>query len=133
MNDKKAIAWLWIIIFYTILTFALSGVANPPAFLVRKYRLDWWLHGIEYGILAALMMKYFSYKYFINKEFHAGITTILFTGVVGGLNEALQAYVPHRYPSISDEIANLVGAVIFIGLYLVIRPVKTINNTINNL
>ncbi len=99
---------------------------------MRKYHLDWWLHGIEYGILAALMMKYFSYRHFILKETQAIIATMLFCGVVGGLNEALQAFIPRRIPSISDEAANLVGAAAFIGLYLAFRPVTAVKNTISN-
>jgi len=133
LNELRAKYWLWIILFYTILTFILSSIATPPAFLVRKYHLDWWMHGIEYGILAALLMKYFSYRHFIRKETYATVTTMLFCGVVGGLNEALQAFVPFRYPSVADEIANLVGAAVFICLYFAFRPVRAVKNSVENL
>lgn len=110
----------------------LSGVTNPPAILVRKYRLDWWLHGIEYGILAVLMMKYFSYRHFIGRPLVAATTTILFCGVVGGLNEGFQSFIPRRFPSFGDEIANIVGATVFIAVYLSIRSLTTVKNQSNN-
>jgi len=95
-------------------------------------RLDWWLHGVEYGILAYLTMKYFSYRHFIDRKVNASITTLLLTGIVGGLNEAFQAYVPHRTPSISDEIANLIGATIFIALYFLLNTSKSMRDRVPN-
>jgi VanZ family protein len=47
----------------------------------------------------------------------AYLWTLLFTGIIGALNELLQAHIPHRCPSWSDVVANLLGAALFIWLF----------------
>jgi len=124
LNLNRKQTWLWITVIYTITTFIGSSVSKPPAFLVQKYRLDLWLHGIQYGLLALFVINYLSVGKPRNKIAGPATTTLLFCGIVGGLNEIFQVYVPNRFPSFSDEAANLIGAAIFIGLYFLFRPGK---------
>lgn len=121
MSIIRPATWLWITVIYTATTFALSGMANTPRFLVTKYHLDWVLHAVEYGVLAVLLLSYLSASGRLTARFPAFLSTFLFCGVVGGLNEVLQKFVPHRVPSVADQIANMVGAGLFIALFYAFR------------
>ena len=110
-NSKPAI-WLWISVVYVILTFVLSSLSYSTKLLYqyRAIRPDLILHFIEYAILAVLLMKYLAVAGWLKRSRLSWWFPIIIGGVVGGANELLQFYIPYRFPSISDALANLVGA-----------------------
>jgi VanZ family protein len=117
LRTSGAKLWFWITLFYTIATFGLSSIANPPRFLVTKYHLDWWLHGVEYGLLAVCLMKYQAAGGVTIPRIPFTVQTMFFIALVGGMNELLQVFIPKRAPSWADEIANIAGAAVFISIY----------------
>ncbi|MDP8239764.1 MAG: VanZ family protein [Candidatus Hatepunaea meridiana] len=84
--------------------------------------MDWVLHALEYGALALCMLMYFHETRFTARQtLTAYLYTLLFSGTIGLLNEIWQARVPNRSPSWSDEVANLLGAALFIGLFHIFK------------
>ena len=87
------------------------------------------LHAIEYGLLAWCTLMYFHEKRFtVRQTVTAYISSFLFSGIVGGLNELWQIHVPHRGPSGNDVVANLIGAALFIGLFHLVKMRKVKKN-----
>jgi|GEM_PF-5413669 len=112
MRKLKPSFWLWISIAYMVLTFILSSQSYSTRFLsqYRAIRPDLILHFIEYAILAILLMKYLAVAGWLQKSELSWWVPVIIGGVVGGANELLQFYVPYRVSSVSDALANLVGA-----------------------
>lgn len=74
---------------------------------------DKFLHFIVFGILAFLMARSFKkskYKLF-NRYYH--VLAIVFTGFYGIVDEYHQFFVPGRFSSVGDWLADLLGALIF--------------------
>jgi len=91
--------------------------------MVRDYHLDWFLHAIEYGILGVLVMVTFD-ALGMNSRMQSIVITVIFCGVVGGLNEIYQQYVPRRSATLGDEVANLIGVAVFLGGYFLTRRLR---------
>jgi len=107
-----------------VATFYLSSVARVPRYLVNEYHLDWILHGVEYGVLCLLMLKTLDSFGWMQVE-KAAALTIIAVGVIGALNELVQAYTPYRSPSLADGFANVVGAAVFMAGYFLLRRRST--------
>ena len=120
---KRSAIWLIITVILTIGTFGLSSLSSVPGHITKWWRhSDWVWHALEYGVLAWCLLMYFhEKKLIIQQRSVAYLCAILFVGIIGGLNELWQGYVPHRSPSWSDEVANLLGALLFIGLFHLIK------------
>ncbi len=117
--------WLILTVAFIIITFILSGISDF-SFVVKRIQLifiipswiDLIVHAVEYAILAWLYLNYHCSKNCTESWTLTAFKTILLCGTIGGLNEFLQAFIPNRFPSLLDEIANLFGAVIVIGLFI---------------
>ena len=123
MNKPRAIFWICATVIYTIGTFYLSSQSHLPRIMVRDYHLDWFLHAIEYGILGVLVMVTFD-ALGMNSRMQSIVITVIFCGVVGGLNEIYQQYVPRRSATLGDEVANLIGVAVFLGGYFLTRRLR---------
>jgi len=88
--------------------------------MVQVYHVDWVLHAIEYGILGVLVMLTFN-SLGMNSRLQSILITVVFCGIVGGLNEIYQQFVPRRSATIGDEVANLIGVAVFLGGYFLAR------------
>ena len=111
------VVWKLSIVFYTALTFILSSIKEPDLGLIRIEKTDWLLHGIEFGILAYLLLRYFFTSGRDISWFRIIAVTLIYCAIVGALNELLQSQIPGRTPSIVDEVANISGAVLVIAVY----------------
>ena len=129
MTIKRSTVWLTIVIFFTLSTFWLSSLSSVPKSIALIWiPSDGILHAIEYGLLTWCMLMYFHVKRFTAKQtIKAYIGAFLFSGLIGGLNELWQMHVPHRGPSGSDIVANLIGAALFIGLFHLVKMRKVKN------
>ncbi len=111
--------WLILTVIYIVLTFVASGISDF-SFLTKLtgnlLRMpedsDILLHMIEYGVLAWFLLSYRSASGILEPWFRTVAVTILICALVGGLNELLQSKIPGRYPSIVDEIANILGSAV---------------------
>ena len=120
MNKRRAILWICVTVIYTIGTFYLSSQSHLPIIMVQVYHVDWVLHAIEYGILGVLVMLTFN-SLGMNSRLQSILITVVFCGIVGGLNEIYQQFVPRRSATIGDEVANLIGVAVFLGGYFLAR------------
>ncbi|NQU05108.1 MAG: VanZ family protein [Calditrichaeota bacterium] len=75
------------------------------------------LHFIEYGILAYLIMMYFEVSQKRLSIFNRALITVIFCGVIGGLNELWQTRIPGRTFELADEIVNVLGALVVVLTY----------------
>jgi len=78
---------------------------------------DKFLHFLVFGILAFLMARSFkkSKFKFLNKYYH--ILAIVFTGLYGIIDEYHQYFVPGRFSTVGDWLADLLGAIVFITIF----------------
>ncbi|MCK5033693.1 MAG: VanZ family protein [Calditrichia bacterium] len=78
---------------------------------------DKFFHFIVFGILAILMARSFkkSKLNFFNKYYH--VLAILLTGIYGVIDEYHQYFVPGRFSTVGDWLADLLGAIVFIIVF----------------
>ncbi|MDP8229157.1 MAG: VanZ family protein [Candidatus Electryoneaceae bacterium] len=118
---SKSTVWLASVIVYTIFTLIVSSVSeweflpflSAGISLLPTFRYDLILHLIEYAILAWLILRYLHVSDRIGHKL-ALLGTIIFCGIIGGLNELWQMHIPNRTVGIDDAIANIVGAVVIV-------------------
>ena len=107
-----------LIIVYIAATVAVSSVRGgslvPLGWILGK---DLILHAIEFGILAWFLLNYLLSTGKLLPWWRSALLTIIFCAVVGGLNELWQSFIPGRFPSPSDAVANVVGAVLMIAVF----------------
>lgn len=75
------------------------------------------LHFLVFGVLALLMARSFkkSKINFINKYYH--IWAIALTALYGIFDEYHQYFVPGRFSTVGDWLADLLGAIVFITIF----------------
>ncbi|MCF7809353.1 VanZ family protein [bacterium] len=115
VKGRLSIVW-----FYTIMTFMLSSMSKPPEQLPNMFEIpgfDLIMHFIEYGILAYLIMKYYEINEKSITFFVQALRTVLFCGIIGGLNEFWQLRTPGRDFSLMDGIVNILGALVVVFVY----------------
>ena len=114
---KRPVVWLVVIIIYSCLTLLLSSFSVPT--LIKKSLFDisgsdLFLHAIEYGLLAWIVLRYLSVSGRLSRSRLVWWLPVIFSTIIGCVNELYQGSVPGRSPSISDFVANMVGAVIVV-------------------
>ena len=113
------VTWKILIIFYIAATFAVSSVRGnalvPLGWVLKK---DLILHAIEFGILAWFLLNYFLSTERLLPWWRSALLTTIICAVVGVLNEMLQFFIPGRFPSPSDAVANVVGTVLTVAVFL---------------
>ncbi|NQT34462.1 VanZ family protein [bacterium] len=112
------VTWKLLIILYIAATFAVSSFRGnaliPLGWIFGK---DLTLHAIEFGILAWFLLNYLRSTGKLLPWWRSALLTIIFCAVVGGLNELWQYFIPGRFPSPSDAVANVVGAVLIVAVF----------------
>ncbi|MBO8131786.1 MAG: VanZ family protein [Candidatus Marinimicrobia bacterium] len=112
------------IIVYTIIIFVLSSMESGGAFNVLG--VDKILHLIEFGLYAVLMniaIISSSNKYLIMNNCYY---TVLLSMVYAASDEIHQFFVPTRDCSIYDFMADVIGILIFLGIFKIfLRVVKS--------
>ena len=110
--------WRILIIVYIAATFAISSVRGnalvPLGWVLKK---DLILHAIEFGILAWLVLSYLFSTGKLLPWWRSALLTTIVCAVVGGLNELWQSYIPGRFSSPSDAVANVVGTILMIVVF----------------
>jgi VanZ family protein len=92
-----------------------SPVKLPGFFNIPRFDLI--LHFIEYGMLAYLVISYFEVSPKCLSFFNRALITVIFCGVIGGLNELWQIHVPNRTLSLADEVVNILGALVVVLVF----------------
>lgn len=107
------------VIAYALLIFILSSIPTlSPPDLGLDFE-DKLAHAVEFGILGFLLWRSFL------RLFQTTRTVYMMTGlcgvVYGGLDEIHQYFVPGRYCSAWDFLADGVGIILAIGIIIIVR------------
>lgn len=115
--------WTVLSLMYTALTFYLSTLSITIRFLKWRsaqfpwLRGDWVIHILEYAILAILL--YITGRAYLPLKRRMGLYLagiVLLTAGIGALNEFVQSFIPGREVSLGDGFANMVGAMLGVGI-----------------
>jgi VanZ family protein len=109
--------WRYAVAVYILLTFVLSSLPADRLIPPVGFRIDWILHTIEYCILGWILLRWLALDAVEWPGWRRVGLTLLIASAVGGLNELWQTQVPGRFCSLSDEIANILGAAVAILWY----------------
>ncbi len=130
MNKPKT--WLIITILYSLLTFALSLIAGDtklPLMMFKFHRADLVIHAIEYAIFSLCVLKYLQTLGILAKKRWMYFMPILLTAVIGAANEGIQYFVPGRFPTVSDGVANVIGAMVPVLIWISIQSLRKKHKT----
>ena len=103
--------------FVMIAIFTLSGVSNEDLPNLTFHIWDKFLHLIAFGVLGILIYRSFVHANWDLISKNATILSIILSIIYGASDEFHQFYVPGRFASFSDWIADMIGAIFFILLY----------------
>jgi len=100
-----------------IAIFIQSSIGNMNMIDLGFSFQDKFLHFLVFGFLALLMARSFkkSKINFINKYYH--IWSIALTALYGIFDEYHQYFVPGRFSTVGDWLADVLGAVVFITIF----------------
>ncbi len=104
---------LWLLIAWAGVIFAASSVpgkAMPPI-----GETDWILHSGEYLVLGLLTSSYASGRGLKSLKYH--LISLLGCVAYGMSDELHQFFVPGRYPSWGDVMADSLGAMVGVSIY----------------
>jgi len=124
MNNKRLQVWVWTIItaVYVIATFTFSNISEAGYLKQIKsiwgIRLDWFLHGVEYGLFSLLFLRWIRVAKPESSVLVSSILTLVTGFILGLLNELWQIRIPRRSFELSDIAANMIGAIIVLTLYI---------------
>ena len=100
--------------FAMIAIFTLSGISNADLPNLTFHIWDKFLHFIAFGVLGILIYRSFAHASWELISKNATILSILLSIIYGASDEFHQYYVPGRFASFSDWIADTIGAIFFI-------------------
>ena len=100
-----------------VIIFIQSSIGNMNIIDLKFSFQDKFLHFLVFGSLAFLMARSFKISGFkiFNKYYH--LMSILLTTIYGLFDEYHQYFVPGRYSTVGDWLADVLGAVVFIVIY----------------
>ena len=110
--------------FVMVVIFSLSGLSSDdlPDFTFRLW--DKFLHFLAYGILGILIYRSFINSKWIYVRNFAAFFSIFLAIIYGASDEIHQNYVPGRFSSYADWVADAIGAIVFIMIYHWIRSLN---------
>ena len=100
-----------------IAIFIKSSIGNMNIINLGFSFQDKFLHFLVFGILAVLMARSFkkSKIKIINKYYH--VWAIVLTALYGIIDEYHQYFVPGRFSTVGDWLADVLGAIVFITIF----------------
>lgn len=100
--------WRWgPVAAYCALIFSLSNQSGFDFAPKAIWDFDKVIHMIEYGVLAALVLR----------ASRSPAVSFLFASLYGVTDEVHQSFVPNRFASVYDALADVAGAGIVCGLW----------------
>ncbi len=121
---KKPATWLVITILYSGFTFWLSSLPGRTAsrFLFFRFKhADWVAHGAEYALLACCLLGYLWATKALRRWWWTLGIPIVVAGLIGAANELYQIHVLERSATVSDGVANIIGATMPVMVCLISR------------
>jgi VanZ family protein len=112
----KPIRLLWVFaVMGTI--FFLSSLPGDSFSLPDIIDIDKVLHALVYGVLALTVLFAIHEDRYLRNPWLASLLGVLFCLLFGISDEYHQSFVPYRTPSVSDLVADTIGAVIVVSLW----------------
>ncbi len=108
-------------ILYTILIFGLSSLEQSEIPRVGIRFFDKFVHFLEYGIYAYLLMLATRFSRFLRPIRYAVVFSLVWGLFYAGTDEVHQLFVPGRDCSFFDFVADAVGIVLGIWIFYVLR------------
>jgi VanZ family protein len=109
----------WIPVFlYCSLIFFLSSQSNPTRYIPTYFAFpfsDKLVHGVEYGLLGILLYQAFKHTSHTIRSVSLAIICALAFGIS---DEIHQWFVPHRHADMWDVLADAIGAIFFIVVWI---------------
>lgn len=129
---KKTLANWAVVFIYGTVVFYLSTrpLEFYPPIEIRFF--DLFVHAVIYGLLALFLARALVLGARTKRLVFCTIA-VAAASIYGALMEWCQAYVPTRTPSLSDVIANLVGACLGVGLYVLHYKLRKSRNVVKKL
>jgi VanZ family protein len=100
-----------------VVLFVLSSISGEDLSAYTFEVSDKLIHFMVFGILGVLMFRSFKISSRIRIRKNAFSFAVLAAIIYGGLDELHQLFVPGRFASIGDWIADILGILIMILLY----------------
>jgi VanZ family protein len=112
---------LWLpVVAWAAMIFTLSSMPfdAPPTTqgLIERYKIDKVVHLIMFGILSALVLRALRERDLLPLRVALALAVVV-TSAYGASDEWHQMFVPNRYPSVSDWVADTLGAGLAAVLY----------------
>jgi len=120
LNQNNKGFWIYVApaIFYGILIIIATGTPGDRIPAIDIPGLDKVVHFGMHFIFAMLIHRALLYHANGNLlKAHTLILTVVFVSIFGIVVEWYQTFIPERFPTIGDAIANILGAVIYMLLY----------------
>ena len=92
---------------YAIAIFALSHQSNPPGAGAAP---DYVLHFLEYGLFSLTILFGFTRGFRRQLTFSIALSSWLIATIYGAIDEFHQLFIPNRFASWSDILADTLGA-----------------------
>jgi VanZ family protein len=112
--------WTPVILYAALIYFLSSNSFHFPWFQrTQNVHGDWLVHVVEYSIFGALVCRALSRQSFFNRSARRLFIAVVLTGVLyGASDEFHQRYVSNRDSSLSDVVADTVGAALGAWIWL---------------
>ena len=94
-----------------------SSISQIP---ITDIGIDWFdkiLHFVVFGILGFLMARSLKYANFKQLNSNFVIWSIIICSIYGAMDEIHQLYVPGRFATVGDWVADVLGIIVFVLLY----------------
>ncbi len=94
-----------------------SSISQIP---IPDIGIDWFdkiLHFVVFGILGFLMARSLKYANFKQLNSNFVIWSIIICSIYGAMDEIHQLYVPGRFATVGDWVADVLGIIVFVLLY----------------
>ena len=105
---------------YLGLIFLLSSLSSFPVSLPVE-GIDKVVHAAEYSILALLLTRAVSTLTWIRTWFGVALFSLLLVAMVGTADEVYQSTVPDRDSDALDALADVIGGILGMGVFLLFR------------
>jgi len=108
----------WILVYiYCFIIFIYSATPKPPEPFIVVHATDWIKHIAEYLILSFLV--FFAFKNSKSFEDYPALYTIIFVVLFAVSDEIHQLFVPGRYFSVLDILADSFASILFFSLKII--------------
>ena len=134
-TDSKLFRYIYYHLPWQLMVIVLFGLSSVSGRDLSQYTFnvsDKLIHFLVFGLLGIMMFRSFRVVANTTIRRNAYLMAIITAGVYGALDEIHQLYVPGRFASIGDWIADILGIIVMIFLYnLVVNRFEKGQNTGN--